>query len=146
MILHHLPCSSLCLFDLHLRRAHAILVANGAKAFSRPAAPIDFVRAFMVSPPLDLQRPSWVGVLLGYTLLLLSLTCLTWFVISSAFLRVPPELWLLVFSAGLFLLSVPPALLFMASPRLLGGPLGRWFRLYTRWLARRAPSAPIPWA
>jgi hypothetical protein len=136
----------LCLFDLHVRRTHAILVANNAKTFSRHVARIDVVRARMVSPVLNLQRPSWVGVLLGYAILLLSVTCLGWFVLSAAILRDPPELWLLMFSAGFFLLSVPPALVFMASPRLLGGPLGRWFRLYTRWLARRAPSAPIPWA
>jgi len=100
----------------------------------------------MVSPPLDLQRPSWVGVLLGYALLLLSLTCFTLFVINSVVLTVPPELWLLFLFAGLFLLSVPPALLFTASPRLVGGPLGLWFRLYTRSLAQRAPTALIPWS
>ena len=86
----------------------------------------------MVSPTLDLQRPSWVGVLLGYALLLLSLTCFTLFEINSVSLTVPPWLWVLLLSAGLFLLMAAPALLFMASPRFLGGPLGLWLRLYTR--------------
>jgi hypothetical protein len=83
---------------------------------------------------------------MGYALLLLSLTCFTLFVINSVVLSVPREIWLLFLSAGLFLLSVPPALLFTASPRLVGGPVGLWFRLYTRSLARRAPTAPISWS
>jgi uncharacterized membrane protein len=84
-------------------------------------------------------------VLLGYGLLLLSLTCFTLFVVNSVVPLLPPEEWLALLGIGLFLLAGAPAALFLVTPRAVGGPIGAYLRLYSRMLAVGAPTAPIPW-
>jgi hypothetical protein len=87
-----------------------------------------------------------LGVLLGYGLLLLSLSCFALFAVNAVVPLVPLEWWFLFLCTGLFWLAGAPALLFAVSPRFVGGPLGALLRLYTRMLAMRAPTAPVPWS
>jgi hypothetical protein len=100
----------------------------------------------MIAPVLDLPQPSWLGRLLGAALLLLSLASFALFIVTVVLSLVPPLVWGLLLSAGVFLLLGVPALLFAITPRLLGGPIGLWLRVYTRTLAARTPALPMPWS
>ena len=99
----------------------------------------------MAYPALDLPRPTWLGVLLGYGLFLLSLGCFTLFVINSVTPLFPPDWWMALLGLALFLLAGAPAALFLVAPRAVGGPIGAYLRLYSRMLALCAPTAPMPW-
>src|SRR5262249_30777654 len=89
--------------------------------------------------------PSRLGRVLGYALLAASVACLAIFVFTAP-APVHPESRLLWIGLGIFLLASAPGLLFALSPRLLGGPLGRYMRaIASRGRGSRASGLMLAW-